>query len=416
MILRTRDIIEQIRRGNVPDGYKKTKAGILPADWDVHMLGECLSRVEKPVEAKPNKLYTQIGIRSHGKGIFYKEPVTGAALGNKAVFWIEPDCFIVNIVFAWEQAIGKTTQSEVGMIGSHRFPMYRPVNDRVDIDYLISYFLTKRGTDILEAASPGGAGRNKTLGQDRFLKSKITLPPIEEQQKIAAILTTQDKVIELKEKRLAEKQRQKKYLMQQLLTGKKRLPGFYGAWSFPKAKELFQSVSDKDHNGDLAVLSSTQDRGIVPRDEVDIDIKYDACSLVNYKKVSKGNFVISLRSFQGGIEYSTYTGLVSPAYTVLSSRKEISDGYYKQFFKSTDYINRLNVAVYGIRDGKQISYEDFGRLRIPYPPIKEQDAIAEVLSAADHEIDLLRQDIEQEKQKKKALMQLLLTGIVRVKI
>ena len=407
--------IEKIRNGNVPGGYKKTKAGILPADWDVYMLGDCLSRVERPVEVKPNELYTQIGIRSHGKGLFYKEPVTGAALGNKAVFWIEPDCFIVNIVFAWEQAIGKTTQSEVGMIGSHRFPMYRPVNDRVDIDYLISYFLTKRGTDILEAASPGGAGRNKTLGQERFLKSKITLPPIAEQRKIATILTTQDRVIELKEERLAEKQRQKKYFMQQLLTGKKRLPGFYGAWSFPKAKELFQSVSDKDHNGDLAVLSSTQDRGIVPRDEVDIDIKYDACSLVNYKKVSKGNFVISLRSFQGGIEYSTYTGLVSPAYTVLSSRKEISDGYYKQFFKSTDYINRLNVAVYGIRDGKQISYEDFGRLRIPYPPIKEQDAIAEVLSTADREIDLLQQDIEQEKQKKKALMQLLLTGIVRVK-
>lgn len=415
MILRTRNIIEQIERGNVPEGYKITKVGIFPVDWDVYMLGDCLNRVERPVEVKPNELYTQIGIRSHGKGLFYKEPVTGAALGNKSVFWIEPDCFIVNIVFAWEQAIGKTTQSEVGMIGSHRFPMYRPVSDRVDVDYLISYFLTKRGTDILEAASPGGAGRNKTLGQDRFLKSKVILPPIEEQHKIAAILITQDKVIELKEKRLAEKQRQKKYLMQQLLTGKKRLPGFYGAWSFPKAKELFQSVSDKDHNGDLAVLSSTQDRGIVPRDEVDIDIKYDACSLVNYKKVSKGNFVISLRSFQGGIEYSTYTGLVSPAYTVLSSRKEISDGYYKQFFKSTDYINRLNVAVYGIRDGKQISYEDFGRLRIPYPPIKEQDAIAEVLSTADHEIDLLQQDIEQEKQKKKALMQLLLTGIVRVK-
>ena len=230
--------IEQLRRSSIPEGYKKTKAGILPADWDLHMLGECLSRVEKPVEVKPNELYTQIGIRSHGKGIFYKEPVTGSALGNKAVFWIEPDCFIVNIVFAWEQAIGKTTQSEVGMIGSHRFPMYRPVNDRVDIDYLISYFLTKRGTDILEAASPGGAGRNKTLGQERFLKSKIVLPPIEEQQKIAAILTTQDRVIELKEKRLAEKQRQKKYLMQQLLTGKKRLPGFSGEWKNIKLCEV----------------------------------------------------------------------------------------------------------------------------------------------------------------------------------
>ena len=258
-------------------------------------------------------------------------------------------------------------------------------------------------------------GNQENLNADIIKTYQVPWAPDEEQERISTILTTQDKVIELKEKRLAEKQRQKKYLMQQLLTGKKRLPGFYGAWSFPKAKELFQSVSDKDHNGDLAVLSSTQDRGIVPRDEVDIDIKYDACSLVNYKKVSKGNFVISLRSFQGGIEYSTYTGLVSPAYTVLSSRKEISDGYYKQFFKSTDYINRLNVAVYGIRDGKQISYEDFGRLRIPYPPIKEQNAIAEALSAADREIDLLRQDIEQEKQKKKALMQLLLTGIARVK-
>ena len=157
MTLRTRHIMEQIKRGNVPEGYKKTKAGIFPAGWDVYMIGDCLSRVERPVEVKPNELYTQIGIRSHGKGLFYKESVTGAALGNKSVFWIEPDCFIVNIVFAWEQAIGRTTQSEVGMIGSHRFPMYRPVNDRVDVDYLISYFLTKRGTDILQAASPGGA-------------------------------------------------------------------------------------------------------------------------------------------------------------------------------------------------------------------------------------------------------------------
>lgn len=276
------------------------------------------------------------------------------------------------------------------------------------------FYYAYQHKSLFDAITRQGAGRYK-LTKEALIKLPLQCPPIEEQRKIISILTTQDKVIDLKEKLLGEKQRQKKYLMQQLLTGKKRLPGFYGAWSFPKAKEIFQSVSDKDHKGDLAVLSSTQDRGIVPRDEVDIDIKYDACSLVNYKKVSKGNFVISLRSFQGGIEYSTYTGLVSPAYTVLSSRKEKSDGYYKQFFKSTDYINRLNVAVYGIRDGKQISYEDFGRLRIPYPPIKEQDAIAEVLSTADHEIDLLQQDIEQEKQKKKALMQLLLTGIVRVK-
>ena len=104
-----RDRIDQIRQGIVPEGYKKTKSGILPESWSVRTIAECLERVEHPVEVQANEMYTQIGIRSHGKGLFYKEPVTGDSLGNKSVFWIEPDCFILNIVFAWEQAIGKTT-------------------------------------------------------------------------------------------------------------------------------------------------------------------------------------------------------------------------------------------------------------------------------------------------------------------
>lgn len=387
-----------------------------PKNWNVYLFRDILERVEVPVNVESNKEYVQIGIRSHGKGLFYKEPVLGKALGNKQVFWIQPNCFILNVVFAWEQAITKTTENEIGMIGSHRFPMYRPKNDLVDIDYLIYYFLTKRGTDILEAASPGGAGRNRTLGQERFLKSKITLPPLSEQQKIAAILSTQDKVIELKEKLLAQKQQQKKYLMQQLLTGKKRLPGFDRKWNYVKANEIFKSIVDKSHGGKLEVLSSTQDKGIVPRSQVDIDIKYNENSLSTYKKVCEGDFVISLRSFQGGIEYSNYAGIVSPAYTVLRAIVKIDAGYYKQFFKSSNYIKRLNVAVYGIRDGKQISYDDFGQIKIPVPPIEEQREVAKVLSTADHEIDLLQNSIEAEKQKKKALMQLLLTGKVRVKI
>lgn len=387
-----------------------------PKNWNVYLFRDILERVEVPVNVESNKEYVQIGIRSHGKGLFYKEPVLGKALGNKQVFWIQPNCFILNVVFAWEQAITKTTENEIGMIGSHRFPMYRPKNDLVDIDYLIYYFLTKRGTDILEAASPGGAGRNRTLGQERFLKSKITLPPLSEQQKIAAILSTQDKVIELKEKLLAQKQQQKKYLMQQLLTGKKRLPGFDRKWNYVKANEIFKSIVDKSHGGKLEVLSSTQDKGIVPRSQVDIDIKYNENSLSTYKKVCEGDFVISLRSFQGGIEYSNYAGIVSPAYTVLRAIVKIDAGYYKQFFKSSNHIKRLNVAVYGIRDGKQISYDDFGQIKIPVPPIEEQREVAKVLSTADHEIDLLQKSIEAEKQKKKALMQLLLTGKVRVKI
>lgn len=422
----TKQRIEQIRHGNVPEGYKKTKAGILPADWDVHMLGDCLSRVERPVEVKPNELYTQIGIRSHGKGLFYKEPVAGAALGNKAVFWIEPDCFIVNIVFAWEQAIGKTTQSEVGMIGSHRFPMYRPVNDRVDIDYLISYFLTKRGTDILEAASPGGAGRNKTLGQDRFLKSKIVLPPIEEQQKIAAILTTQDRVIELKEKRLAEKQRQKKYLMQQLLTGKKRLPGFSEEWKIKPLKKLTEKQKKKNHGFQYRlVLSNSAQHGIVSQDqEFDKEIANEE-RIDGYYVVIPGAFVynprISVTAPCGPINVNETgeTGIMSPLYTVFTiSSPQISQDFLKYYFQSSCWYKYVKgVANYGARhDRISISDGDFFDMPIPLPTKEEQSYIAKVLSASNREIELLQQDIEQEKQKKKALMQLLLKGIVRVKI
>lgn len=406
--------IGQIRRGEVPERYVKTALGLAPANWKRYTFGDIYTERKEPGDENLPLLMVSIhsGV-SDGEVDAAELPKQVKRIEDKSQYKkaVSGD-LVFNMMRAWQGAIG--TARTTGMV-SPAYIVAEP-NDKVYPLFMDYYSRTPQMINQIDRQSYGVTDFRKRLYWDSFVPIGCILPPIEEQRKIAAILTTQDRVIELKEKRLAEKQRQKKYLMQQLLTGKKRLPGFYGAWSFPKAKELFQSVSDKDHNGDLAVLSSTQDRGIVPRDEVDIDIKYDACSLVNYKKVSKGNFVISLRSFQGGIEYSTYTGLVSPAYTVLSSRKEISDGYYKQFFKSTDYINRLNVAVYGIRDGKQISYEDFGRLRIPNPPIKEQDAIAEVLSAADREIDLLRQDIEQEKQKKKALMQLLLTGIVRVKI
>lgn len=401
MILRTRDIIEQIRRGNVPGGYKKTKAGILPADWDVYMLGDCLSRVERPVEVKPNELYTQIGIRSHGKGLFYKEPVTGAALGNKAVFWIEPDCFIVNIVFAWEQAIGKTTQSEVGMIGSHRFPMYRPVNDRVDVDYLISYFLTKRGTDILEAASPGGAGRNKTLGQDRFLKSKITLPPIEEQRKIAAILTTQDRVIELKEERLAEKKRQKKYLMHRFFVdanGKKIRLGQIANVI------MGQSPSSTSYNEQMEGMPLIQGNG-----DIEGRNTHPRMYTTQPTKIcKKGDILISVRAPVGSVSRSSMNACIGRGMCAVDA------GIYQNYvYQYLIYFEDKWGKVSQGSTFESISGDEIRKLKTLIPDNMQH--IEKILSTADREIDLLRQDIEQEKQKKKALMQLLLTGIVRVK-
>lgn len=186
-------------------------------------ISQLVDKVKRRLIPDDDVFYQEIGIRSHAKGIFHKEPVLGKSLGNKSVFWVEPDCFVVNIVFAWEQAVAKTTEAEVGMIASHRFPMFKPKEGVLDLDYLLYFFKSAKGKNLLELASPGGAGRNKTLGQSEFLKLKIPVPPIEEQMKIVRLLNAADKEIELQKQKIEAIKLQKKGLMQQLLTGKKRL-------------------------------------------------------------------------------------------------------------------------------------------------------------------------------------------------
>ncbi len=177
-----------------------------------------------------------------------------------------------------------------------------------------------------------------------------------------------------------------------------------------RAKQLFRSYTDKMHNGDLAILASTQESGIVPRSLIGIDIQCSDEGVKGYKKVSKGDFVISLRSFQGGIEYSEYDGIVSPAYTVLKLVKDISADFYRNYFKTAPFINRLNGAVYGIRDGKQIGYEDFGDLYVHCPPLAEQECIADILNQCDKVIALKKERLEEERKKKKWLIEKLLSS------
>lgn len=412
--------IEQIRRGEVPEGYKLSSRHVIPTTWSEKQLSDLGNWTGGGTPSKENASYWSNGTIYWISSQEVKEPllskttykITQKALEESSSCLVPANSIVIvtrSGILRHTLPIAKLNVCMAINQDIKALILHQPL----DADYIINAIRCNESSILREYTKKGTTVESILF--DAFSHYAISYAPVSERKKIATILSAQDKVIELKEKRLAEKQRQKKYLMQQLLTGKKRLPGFEGTWKYVPAREIFKSTTDKKHSGDLQVLSSTQDRGIVPRDQVGIDIKYEADSLSSYKKVEKGNFVISLRSFQGGIEYSDYTGIVSPAYTVLKSIGKISDEYYKQFFKSTDYINRLNIAVYGIRDGKQISYEDFGRIKIPYPPLDEQTAIAEVLSTADREIDLLRQDIEQEKQKKKALMQLLLTGIVRVK-
>ncbi|MDD2511460.1 MAG: restriction endonuclease subunit S, partial [Syntrophomonas sp.] len=128
-----------------------------------------------------------------------------------------------------------------------------------------------------------------------------------------------------------------------------------------------------------------------------------------------GDFAVSLRSFQGGIEYSQYQGIISPAYTVLRPKIKLHDDFYRHFFKSYIFIEKyLSISVIGIRDGKQISIPDFMTLKLPYPPMEEQKSISAILNNAHQEIDLLKQQAEAYRKQKRGLMQKLLTGQWRV--
>lgn len=204
--------------------------------WNNYKIEDMFDRVGTLVDLDDTQTYREIGIRSHGKGIFHKEETTATEIGNKRVFWVEPDCFVVNIVFAWERAVAKTTEKENGMIASHRFPMYKPKKDVVDLDYITEYFITKRGQNVLILASPGGAGRNKTLGQKEFAKSIVKLPSLPEQQKIAEFLSTIDTVIEKQKETVSAWEERKKGVMQKLFSQEVRFKADDGS-EFPEWEE-----------------------------------------------------------------------------------------------------------------------------------------------------------------------------------
>ena len=156
------------------------------ASWPRVKLGEVLRHIARPLTVEVDGTYREIGIRSHGKGLFHKAPIVGAALGDKRVFYIEPGDFVLNIVFAWEGAIGVVSEAERGMIASHRFPCFRAVKGHVDLRFLERFFHTHAGRELLGRVSPGGAGRNRTLNRTAFMQQEIPLPPLPEQQRIVA--------------------------------------------------------------------------------------------------------------------------------------------------------------------------------------------------------------------------------------
>ena len=195
---------------------------------------------------------------------------------------------------------------------------------------------------------------------------------------------------------------------------KLRFPGFEGAWSIYKAEELFKNVADKNHPAET-VLTIIQGKGTLPREQAGRNIHYDDASLTNYKKVEQGDFIIHLRSFEGGLEMANEDGIVSPAYTILRCKKPHSSFFYEAYFHTDEFINHiLSKSVEGIRDGRQISYEAFKRLGLPYCDVSEQEKIAQLFCTLGHRIEKQQQMVDALKKYKRGVFETVFSQKVRL--
>ena len=191
-------------------------------EWKSVRLKEALKMVPRPVD-KPDKPYTALSLRSHGKGAFLRDVKEPAEVMMGTLYQVKENDLIVNITFAWEGAITILRQEHEQGLVSHRFPTYEFNTDIALPEYFRQLVLTKYFVHNLILISPGGAGRNRVLNKKDFMKLKIDLPTVEEQQKIASVLTAQDIQIDLLKKQKANLEQQKKGLMQKLLTGEIRV-------------------------------------------------------------------------------------------------------------------------------------------------------------------------------------------------
>lgn len=409
--------IEQIRQGIVPKGYKKTKTDIVPADWEESPIGEYIREyTEKTTIPNQYPVLTsaRTGLMLQTDYYSNRQVTTEDNVGYN----ILPYGYIT---FRSRSDDGRFRFNENRIIERGVISYFYPVfsfSEEVCHEYmlyLLNFSIYRRMYPYAEGTA------QQVLSLKKLGQLKYSLPLVAEQKKIAEILSTQDKTIELQGRKIEELKRFKKGCLEKMFPRKgqkvpeKRFPGFTDDWEQRKAKELFVSTADKGYP-ELPVLSATQDRGMIRRDENSINIFHDKKNEAGYKRVLPGQFVIHLRSFQGGFAHSAIEGITSPAYTVFGfSEPEKHDSeYWKYVFTSKSFIQRLETVTYGIRDGRSISYEEFLTLGFVYPSKAEQTAIARYLDKLSDLITLHQRKLEEMKRQKKALMQLLLTGIVRV--
>ena len=387
-------------------------------EWEKCKVAQIFRRIQMPVDVEATKSYIQVGIRSHGKGLFYKEPVLGEELGNKRVFWIEPNCFIVNIVFAWERAVAKTTISENGLIASHRFPMYKPISEIVDLDYVTIYFITKYGQKILELASPGGAGRNKTLGQNEFLNSFIVIPKIKEQKKIAEFIQLINKKIKIQQSLVESLKLYKRGLLSKLFSQKGesvpqyRFAGFTDAWEQRKLGELADIIgggtpstnNNSFWDGDIDWYAPAEIGTKIYLDSSERKITEEGFNNSSAKMLPVGTVLFTSRAGIGKTAILAKEGCTNQGFQSIVPHEKELDSYF--IFSRTEELKKYGEVTGAGSTFVEVSGKQMANMDIIMPPtIDEQRQIGGCFKKIDNLITLHQRKQDFCEKVKVALLQ-----------
>lgn len=264
-------------------------------------------------------------------------------------------------------------------------PLYLCFRAKHEINplYFEWYFRSSAWHRYIYMSGDSGARHDRvSIKDDAFFAMPINIPSAKEQDRIALFLNAIEQRIDKQRSLVDALKKYKRGAVDGLLARNIKFQAS-DDWEEIKIADLFSPISDKGHS-ELTVLTIVQGTGTLPRDCVDRRISYDKSNINTYKRVMENDFILHLRSFEGGLEVANSKGIVSPAYTVLRASKEISPKFYYAYFRSYWFIcNKLRIAVEGIRDGKSINMDTFWNIKIPYPSLAEQIQIAEYLETID---------------------------------
>lgn len=423
-----RERIIQIQSGSIPNGYKKTRAATIPEEWrELHLKDMFIHLRRKNSEGNTNVLTISARHGLISQDDFFNKNI--ASEDTSTYYLLQRGDFAYNKSYSSGYPFGaiKPLVAYDSGIVSPLYICFSATEENECPCFFAHYFEAGLMNREIQAFAQEGARNHGLLNiaVDDFFNSIIFVPSIEEQKKITDILDAQDELVSAKEQLLSEMLQRKKYLTQSLLSGQKRLPNFSEKWSECALGEIAKKSRAK--NADFLitqVFSNSAQNGVVPQEEqFDKEIAH-AERIDGYYIIKPGEFVynprISVTAPCGPINRNDTgeKGVMSPLYTVFTiNSPKIDSDFLSYYFKSTCWYRYMkSVANYGARhDRMNVSDEDFFAMPIPLPNVTEQQAIASVLSAVDDEIVTFEKELQQEKDKRRALMQLLLTGIVRTK-